>query len=77
MPEQQPLLGESREEFERDRFGTAGPTKSTPTHKDGEFKRQHVLFEEIKIRQFDCGHTIAQPNKETLTCTSCGALWLK
>jgi hypothetical protein len=51
--------------------------KEKEKHREGEFKRQHVLFEEIRSRQVQCGHTITQPNKETLTCTTCGALWLK
>jgi hypothetical protein len=56
---------------------TTSQPKKKDEHKEGEFKRQYVMFEDIRNAQLNCIHTIAQPNKEILTCTTCGALWLR
>ncbi len=45
-------------------------------HKEGEFKRQPVLFEAISNYQLGCGHTITLSGS-TLMCTTCGAVWFK
>lgn len=45
--------------------------------KQAPFFRQEPLFPEIGKLQNECPHIALLPNKDSIMCRHCGALWVK